>query len=404
LKADFNWEQTYCTPNQIQFTDASEADSAEPIVFWLWELYDLNGTTILSTQTLQNINYTYATYPTGTQAYKICLTVTNSFGDTDKVCKDISFSDACKAEFQWNYTGCNQQGPFTVNFINKSVVALCPAVILWNFGDPSSSTNTSNVFSPSHIYNNPGTYPVTLTMTDAAANTCTGTNLVTVQPCGVEVRTIKCPDCSVVYDIIAPNPTGSFKWSFPSGIPDKSEATKVKVKYPGPGTYAATLTVTTSNFCTCTIQKLVTITAADCNCCARNDRQKDTYDFSYNGKDYRMKYKFVQVNLPLLLYIKGKTKLKKKNSSGIYRAAKASEIQVKWEGKIYTSASDCNCAVEQAENQDRFRTNKTKSKKTHHIGAKFRTRKDSLTSTHYLKVDSNHNGVTQTLMLGKDCI
>src|SRR5207244_2815376 len=32
----------------------------------------------------------------------------------------------------------------------------------WNFGDPSSAANTSNDATPTHFYNTPGTYTVSL--------------------------------------------------------------------------------------------------------------------------------------------------------------------------------------------------------------------------------------------------
>lgn len=65
--------------------------------------------------------------------------------------------------------------PLTVNFTDLSTNT--PTSWLWNFGD----TNTSGAQNPSHTYNNPGTYTVTLTATNAAASdTETKTNYITV--------------------------------------------------------------------------------------------------------------------------------------------------------------------------------------------------------------------------------
>lgn len=40
----------------------------------------------------------------------------------------------------------------------------------WNFGDPTSTSNTSNNQNPIHIYSNPGTYSVTLTASNSVEN------------------------------------------------------------------------------------------------------------------------------------------------------------------------------------------------------------------------------------------
>jgi PKD repeat protein len=45
----------------------------------------------------------------------------------------------------------------------------------WNFGDPTSASNTSTAASPSHTYLRAGTYTVTLTVTDAAGLSATAT-------------------------------------------------------------------------------------------------------------------------------------------------------------------------------------------------------------------------------------
>jgi hypothetical protein len=52
---------------------------------------------------------------------------------------------------------------------------LKPISYAWNFGDPSSSDNTSTVATPSHVYSTAGVYTATLTVTDAAGLTNTAT-------------------------------------------------------------------------------------------------------------------------------------------------------------------------------------------------------------------------------------
>lgn len=59
----------------------------------------------------------------------------------------------------------------TMTFNSGSSTAVSPATISnwsWNFGDPSSGvSNTSIARNPTHVYENPGNYVVTLTVTDS---------------------------------------------------------------------------------------------------------------------------------------------------------------------------------------------------------------------------------------------
>lgn len=50
----------------------------------------------------------------------------------------------------------------------------------WNFGDPSGEYNTLNGFNAGHVYENPGTYNVTLTVTDAAGHSSSAQTAVSV--------------------------------------------------------------------------------------------------------------------------------------------------------------------------------------------------------------------------------
>jgi chitodextrinase len=50
----------------------------------------------------------------------------------------------------------------------------------WNFGDPTSTTNTSDIQNPSHTFTAAGTYNVQLTVTDASGASNSKTNPVTV--------------------------------------------------------------------------------------------------------------------------------------------------------------------------------------------------------------------------------
>jgi len=67
----------------------------------------------------------------------------------------IGNAQANVAGFTYNCVGN------TVNFTSTSTP--CPSGFAWNFGDPSSGSNTSASANPAHTFTGPGTYNVTLT-------------------------------------------------------------------------------------------------------------------------------------------------------------------------------------------------------------------------------------------------
>lgn len=91
--------------------------------------------------------------------------------------------------------GCSITQPFTVTVNSTPTAAFtpspgtCPPALVsftdnsiggstysWNFGDPSSSSNTSTQQNPTHVYGQAGTYDVTLIVTSAAG--CSDTSII----------------------------------------------------------------------------------------------------------------------------------------------------------------------------------------------------------------------------------
>ncbi|MCB0546665.1 MAG: gliding motility-associated C-terminal domain-containing protein [Phaeodactylibacter sp.] len=79
----------------------------------------------------------------------------------------ISYANRCAPEADFGLAvACADD---TTRFTNTSTPG---AAFLWNFGDPASgAANTSTEANPTHVYNNPGTYTITLIATDCGADT-----------------------------------------------------------------------------------------------------------------------------------------------------------------------------------------------------------------------------------------
>jgi len=149
LKADFSASPSSgYPPLQVQFTDASTG----VIDSWLWNFGD--GTS----STEENPSHTY----TQAKSFKVTLNATGPSGSSSKT---ATIKVAKWPKPKANFTVSANSGPasLTVQFTDTSTGPITSWA--WNFGDPTSLNNTSTEASPSHIYNNPGKYKATLTVT-----------------------------------------------------------------------------------------------------------------------------------------------------------------------------------------------------------------------------------------------
>ena len=134
----------------------------------------------------------------------------------------------------------------TVSFTDMSTNN--PTSWNWSFsgGTPTSST-TQN---PQVVYNSPGTYNVSLTVSNAfGTNTKTKIKYITVLDLPVPVADFTATPTTVYVgetvsftDLSTNNPT-SWNWSFSGGTPTSSTTQNPQIVYNSPGTYNVSLTV-----------------------------------------------------------------------------------------------------------------------------------------------------------------
>ena len=155
-------------------------------------------------------------------------------------------------------TGC---APATIDFDAVGQYA----TIEWDFGDGSP---TSTLDDPSHLYQDPGTYTVTLIATDPAscnlADTATLMVVIgTAQPVEPEFTVSQAGGCEPYMVVTVNNSTGpnnTYVWNMGDGT--TYTTTNVTHTYAGPGTYDITLTVT-DNTCGGTDSTTIPVTVTE---------------------------------------------------------------------------------------------------------------------------------------------
>ncbi len=169
---------TACLGSPILFTAVGNASN------WWWDMGD--GTTGLT-----GIQVTHQYGAEG--EYIVTLIGTDSvscnFADTAFVSVTILTPPEVEAMFEWeSQSDC--QG-FSAEFFNMGTPGM---EYSWQFGDGGTSTT----INPLHAYGGPGTYEVTLTVTDPlCGNTATITETIILDPPSIE---IELPDAGAVCD------------------------------------------------------------------------------------------------------------------------------------------------------------------------------------------------------------
>ncbi|MDF1696679.1 MAG: PKD domain-containing protein [Saprospiraceae bacterium] len=135
----------------------------------------------------------------------------------------------------------------------------------WDFGDPTSATNLSNDVNPIHSYDNPGTYTITLIVTDHLGCASISEQQIIVRPnptAVLEAPELGCKGFDVSFNASTSMSTLSFRWDF--GDPNSGYYNTSKLQSPthifvDEGTYTITLVVESEIGCISTFTETIDI-------------------------------------------------------------------------------------------------------------------------------------------------
>ncbi len=244
--ASFTYSST-CLGTTTTFTDLSTPASGSSIVSYLWNLTP-DDSSIFS-----NTFFAYDSIGT----YPVSLTVVSIEGCIDIAYDTVTIHPQPIAAFSTNLA-CSRQN---VQFTNQSTCDSLSSIAqnIWNFGDFSSSSNTSTLTNPTHQYDTTFNYNASLiTITNfGCSDTAFKTIRVNQTP---SVQFTYSPTCfGDLMEFFNPgSPIDSlYFWNF--GDSQTNQLKEPAHYYISATNYQVTLTVTSTRGCTASATKLVTV-------------------------------------------------------------------------------------------------------------------------------------------------
>lgn len=225
--------------------------SGNQITSWEWDFDDgMYGND-------QNIVHSY--YNEGD--YNVSLTVTDINGCSSGTSQVVTVGITPAVDFYFSSPCLNEPVQFTVDESVTDIGAV--SVFDWNFGDGATSNNQN----PTHIYSNPGTYQIILTIVDTLGLSNSVSHEVELYPLPTANfefyqaclgSTTQFTD----YSVAASGYITTWEWDFGDGTtqtvnhPDDPDVEHI---YINTWTFAVTLTVTTSDGCQNTVIRQVQV-------------------------------------------------------------------------------------------------------------------------------------------------
>lgn len=224
----------------VQFTDESQAPTTD-ILAWDWSFGDGD------TASTKDAVHTYAQAGT----YEVTLRVATSNGKSADTRHTVLVSPPNAAPVASFTLLTNATVGETILFEQQSTDADgAIAAYSWDLGDGATSTDPT----PRHTYTRPGTYAVTLTVTDDQGASSTRTRALIIRP--LPAATTPQLDTEIPHQATAGQPV-SFsasasagdlaRWSWSFGDGETAQTRNATHTYTTPGTYEVTLRATTTS-------------------------------------------------------------------------------------------------------------------------------------------------------------
>ncbi len=261
--ANFFFDAFACEKSPFQFYDDSQQNGTSAINDYSWNFGDPPS---------GNLNF--STLPDPTHSYtssgdkSVLLLITNSNGCHDSIRKTVNVKAAPFANFEAE-VACED----TITKFEDLSTPAAPGGVdtwLWNFGDPASGfQNTSTLQNPEHNYSNPGTYLVTLLVTNSTTHCSKDTSMYIVinqKPVAMFEYDSACNTANTQFTDISVYPGSPFQqrlWNFgdPNCLPANNTSIEQNPRhiYSLPGTYQVTLKIKNLNGCTDSVTLPVTV-------------------------------------------------------------------------------------------------------------------------------------------------
>ncbi|MEN8224975.1 MAG: PKD domain-containing protein [Bacteroidota bacterium] len=237
--ADYTYNVEYCNNGLVYFSD--ESISTQGVII-SWEWYFEPGSYAYIPDPMHTFQQTDTTY-------EVSLTVTDANGCVSQIVQSIYVPQGFEVAMHSTQACMTKPMYFSTSILPASDSIFSYA---WNFGDPASGPfNFSSLAEPSHIYQSPGWYTVTLTAIDIFGCPATIYDQVYVDDIPQPAFTYHNPQCDsnlLFTDLSFGNgaPIQSWKWDFGDG-----SAPQIITMAPGntqhfyefEGTYTVTLTI-----------------------------------------------------------------------------------------------------------------------------------------------------------------
>ena len=237
-----------CVNENTVFTDQS-LPNIGTITDWWWSWGDGSGTqhfNIPANPPPATVTHMY----TDLLPHNVTLKVMNLGGcENTSPQIQVQASPSPKADFAFPVVIC-EGDVVTFSDMSSPLTGSPIASYLWNFDDPTSPSNTSADPNPQHLFSGPGSFHVTLTVTNQ--NGCANTKTLTTNPVVVNPH----PDINFTYvpgsgvnEFIftaqtnpAQNVGNNVHWEFGDGT--NGFGSPITHTYPGPGNYTVRCTAT----------------------------------------------------------------------------------------------------------------------------------------------------------------